>query len=193
MLNFIAIDFETANYNANSACSIGLVRYKDGVEVDSFYSLIKPPELYFVPAFIDIHGITPNMVENAPFFDEVWKTGILHFLNNPQYPENVPFVAHNAGFDMKVLKACLEYFDIPIPNMKSICTLQMTRKAWKYLPKHNLPYLANHFNIVYNAHNALDDSRTCGKILTIVAQEIGVTTTDKLLKKLKFFAKPLQN
>ena len=192
MLDFIAIDFETANYNAHSACSVGLVRYQDGVEVDSFYSLIKPPELYFIPDFIDIHGITPDMVADAPQFDEVWEAGILHFLNNPKYSNNVPFVAHNAGFDMKVLRECLTYFEIPIPNAKSICTLQMARKAWKFLPKHNLPYLAIHYNIIYDAHNALDDARTCAQLLAMAAKEKGVNSTDALLKKLKFFAKPLQ-
>ncbi len=191
MLNFIAIDFETANYNANSACSIGLVRYHDGVEVDSFYSLIKPPELYFIPSFIDIHGITPNMVAESPLFDSVWKEGIVPFIENPLYPEKVPLVAHNAGFDMRILKGCLVHFELPIPNMKSICTLQMARKAWKSLPRHNLPSLATHYKIIYDAHNALDDSRTCGKLLAIAAEEVGATTIEELLKKLKFFAKPL--
>lgn len=191
MLNFIAIDFETANYNANSACSIGLVRYQNGVEVDSFYSLIKPPELYFIPSFIDIHGITPNMVAEAPFFDEVWESGILHFLNNPQYPDKVPFVAHNAGFDMRILKGCLEHFELPLPNMKSVCTLQMARKAWKHLPRHNLPSLATHYKIIYDAHNALDDARTCAKLLAMAAEEVGATTIDELLKSLKFFSKSL--
>ena len=48
-LNYIAIDFETANYFKNSACSVGLVRFIDGKETDSCYSLIHPAKMYFIP------------------------------------------------------------------------------------------------------------------------------------------------
>lgn len=41
-LDYIAIDFETANTYANSACSVGLVRFIDGKEADSVYTLIRP-------------------------------------------------------------------------------------------------------------------------------------------------------
>ena len=58
ILDFTAIDFETAYYRSESACSIGLVRFRDGKAVDSFYSLIRPPSLYVRPDFTAIHGLT---------------------------------------------------------------------------------------------------------------------------------------
>ena len=47
MQNFAAIDFETANNERSSVCSIGIVIVRGEEIVDTFYSLIKPePEYY---------------------------------------------------------------------------------------------------------------------------------------------------
>ncbi len=191
-MNFIAIDFETANFDKNSACSVGLIRYENGQVVDELYTLIKPPTDYFVPRFIDIHGITPKMTKNEPCFDKIWIEKIVPFLNNePKKDEVSPFVAHNAGFDMGVLKGCLNHFELSVPKRKSICTVQVARRVWKHLPKHNLPYLAEYFNIVYEAHNALADAHTCAKILMMAASEHKASSTTELIKKIKVLAKPL--
>ena len=71
-MNFIAIDFETANEKRNSPCSIGLVVIKNGQVVKKIHHLIKPRELRFMPINIGIHGIRPAMVENEPEFDVIW-------------------------------------------------------------------------------------------------------------------------
>ena len=66
-LDYIAIDFETANQYRNSACSVGLVRFIDGKETDSCYSLIHPAKMYFIPEWTrDIHHISYNDVRNKP-------------------------------------------------------------------------------------------------------------------------------
>ena len=70
--DFIAIDFETANHYLNSACSIGIAAVRDMEVVDVFHSLIRPTNLFFEEQNVKIHGITPDIVENAPIFDEVW-------------------------------------------------------------------------------------------------------------------------
>ena len=67
ILDFTAIDFETAYYRKESACSIGLVRFRDGEAVDSFYSLIRPPSLYVRPDFTAIHG-RPHLAAGAGFY-----------------------------------------------------------------------------------------------------------------------------
>ena len=100
MLNFIAMDFETANYQTHSACSLALVMVKNSQIVGEYYSLIKP-ETEFFWKNNQIHGIHPEDVENAPKFPEVWQE-IQHY-----YQENRLIVAHNAGFDTKVLAGCL--------------------------------------------------------------------------------------
>ena len=103
--DFTAIDFETANRYPTSACSIGIVVVQDGEITEEFSHLIKPEPYYFNKKFIEIHGITPVMVKDAPSFYDLW--GVIG-----RYFDTEALVAHNAGFDMSVLKACLERADL---------------------------------------------------------------------------------
>jgi DNA polymerase-3 subunit epsilon len=158
-LNFVAIDFETGMYRPESAISVGLVKFIDGQEADSYYSLIRPPELYIRPEFTDIHGLTVEDVREAPSFGDIWDKNILPFI------EGLPLAAHNAAFDMRILLAVLNYYDIPEPKLRCFCSLKTARKIWPELKSHALTALADHFDIKYDAHNALADARTCGIIL----------------------------
>ncbi|GHV77173.1 hypothetical protein AGMMS49942_19940 [Spirochaetia bacterium] len=174
-MNFIAIDFETAKYSRESACAIGLVKFRDGKTLDSFYSLIRPPILYIRPDFTDIHGITVDDVVDAPTFEDLWETDLLPFIGD------MPLAAHNASFDMGILKAVLEWYDLPVPRLHYFCTLMLSRNVWPRLKSHSLPNLGAHFGIVYEAHDALDDARTCGDIACLAAQETGSATLKELL------------
>jgi DNA polymerase-3 subunit epsilon len=175
-MNFITIDFETAKYSRESACSVGLVKFLDGEAVETFYSLIRPPILYIRPDFTDIHGLTVDDVRDAPNFAEVWKTGILPFISG------LPLAAHNAGFDMGVLRAALEWYDLPIPPLKYFCTLELARAAWPELESHALTRLGKTFGIVYDAHNALADAQTCGAIVRKAAEKYACATLRDLLR-----------
>ncbi|MDR0447676.1 MAG: 3'-5' exonuclease [Treponema sp.] len=176
-MDFIALDFETACYKQESACSVGLLKYLDGKEADSFYSLIRPPRLYIRPDFTEIHGLTVNDVRDAPNFAQLWED-IYAFIGC------LPLAAHNAMFDMGVLKAVLDKYAIPVPPIHYFCTLALARKTWPRLKSHALTALAKHFGIVYKAHNALDDARTCGKLVLMSAQQcVDGNNLKKLLKK----------
>ena len=122
-MNFIAMDFETANYQAHSACSLALVMVKNSQIVGEYYSLIKP-ETEFFWKNIQIHGIHPEDVEDAPKFPEVWQE-IQHY-----YQNNRLIVAHNAGFDTKVLAGCLDYYHIEQPSYLSLCTVRTRGTDW---------------------------------------------------------------
>ena len=84
-LDYIAIDFETANQFKNSACSVGLVRFINGKETDSCYSLIHPAKMYFIPEWTrDIHHISYEYVRDKPYFPEIWDTMVIHSLTELQ-------------------------------------------------------------------------------------------------------------
>lgn len=72
MLDFTAIDFETANKYANSACSLAAVTMNDDRCVKEGYTLIRPPFMVFDSGNIQIHGITPDQVAHKPKFDALW-------------------------------------------------------------------------------------------------------------------------
>jgi DNA polymerase-3 subunit epsilon len=164
-MNFVTIDFETGMYARESAVSVGLVKYLDGQAADSYYSLIRPPELYIRADFTAIHGLTVDDVRDAPVFADIWERDILPFIGC------LPLAAHNAEFDMGVLRAVLVKYEIALPKLRYFCTLKIARKTWPSLSSHALTALGKHFGITYEAHNALADARTCGDIVLLAAQK----------------------
>lgn len=158
--DFVAIDFETANRSLNSACSIALVAVKDNIICDKYYSLIKPPVMKFDPINIKIHGITPDQVQDAPNFSEVWDEIKKYFNIN-----NI-IIAHNASFDMSVLKLSLLEYEISIPYFYYLCSIQFSNMACYDNVGNSLKDKAAHFGIpIENHHNALCDALTCAKIV----------------------------
>ncbi len=100
MRDFAAIDFETANNERTSVCSVGVVIVRNGEIVDSFYSLIQPEPNYYNYWCTQVHGLTRQDTEDAPIFPEVWK-------QIEPLIEGLPLVAHNKAFDESCLKALL--------------------------------------------------------------------------------------
>lgn len=184
-LDYIAIDFETANYYKNSACSVGLVRLIDGKETDSVYSLIHPTKMYFIPEWTEtIHHISYDDVRDKPYFPEVWDTIVMPFINKTP---DIPLVAHNGNmFDMPVIKNCCEYFGMEVPKLEYFDSLIVAKKTWPDLESHRLTALGEYFKIEYLAHDALEDSRTCGQIIKFAADKWGVNSIEELLKSCKF-------
>ena len=175
-MNFVSIDFETADYSRKSACSVGLVKYLDGKKVDTFYSLIRPPELYIRPDFTAIHGLTVEDVKDAPTFAELWGSKICPFIGD------LPLVAHNANFDMGVLLAVHEWYKIKlISDLRYFCSCKLAKSTWPSLKSHALSALAKEFKIEYEAHNALDDAETCGKIVLMAAEKYNSSSLKELL------------
>ena len=68
---YTAVDVETPNRNNDSIRSIGIVRMEYGTPVYRREFLVNPHE-HFDDYNIKIHGITPEMVRNAPTFAEIW-------------------------------------------------------------------------------------------------------------------------
>jgi DNA polymerase-3 subunit epsilon len=174
-MDFVSIDFETAKYSRESAISVGLVKYRSGEAVESYYSLIRPPSLYIRPDFTEIHGLTVDDVKDAPTFADIWDSAIRPFIGD------LPLAAHNAPFDMSVLWAVLEWYELEIPSLPYFCTCSLARKTWPDLESHALTALAEHFGIVYDAHNALADAQTCGKLALMAAKKFGCASVSKLL------------
>ncbi|WP_169567390.1 3'-5' exonuclease [Sneathiella limimaris] len=163
MSKFLAIDFETANYGADSACAIGLVRVENGAIVEEVSRLIQPPSPEFF--FTHIHGLTFEDVALEPLFDGVWPD--IEYLF-----QDVDFLsAHNSGFDKKVLNACCETFNIPPPEPEFVCTVKLARSMWNVRPT-KLPNVAHFLNLELNHHDALSDSRACANIV-IAAEKDG--------------------
>lgn len=107
-MNFIAIDFETANSERSSPCEIGLVIVEDFQIVEKKSFLIRPKENYFDFYNTYLHGIDERMVKNEPEFDKIYK-------EIKPYFESYPIIAHNASFDISVLRHTLDLYEIEYP------------------------------------------------------------------------------
>jgi DNA polymerase-3 subunit epsilon len=158
-MDFCAIDFETANYSRGSACSIGMVKVRDGRIVEEFHSLINQEDTWFRPDWTEeIHGITAEMTATAPRFAELWP-------RLESFIEGLSLAAHNASFDLGVLAALLEDAEIEWEFPESICSLKTARATWPKLSNHRLDGIAGHLGLELDHHEALSDARACALIL----------------------------
>lgn len=157
-VEYVTMDFETANANLTSACSVGLVGAKNGKIVFEKYYLINPKEPFFSQN-IAIHGITPSDVENEKTFPELWDE-IYDLIDG-----NIVF-AHSASFDMSVLKSLIEKYNLKYPSIKIGCTLRVSRIAFKgTLTSFKLSNISNYLEIEHQHHNAISDASICYYIL----------------------------
>jgi len=179
-LDFVAIDFETANAKRASLCSVGLVKIVNGEIFETFYSLIKPPSGFdtFEPINIGIHGITPNEVKGAPTFDEVWPE-MADFIGD------LPLVAHNAPFDMGVLRDSLDVYGITANPLNYFCTMVISRQVLDLL-SYRLPFVAEELDLEdFSHHDALEDATTAAKIALALANRVGAANLFDLADRLR--------
>ncbi|HEX5278069.1 MAG TPA: 3'-5' exonuclease [Fluviicoccus sp.] len=163
MAEFVALDFETADYGADSACAIALVRVRNDTIIKRTYSLIRPPRSYF--RFTHIHGLRWSDVADQPTFAELWPSIVDEFAD-------VDFVAaHNASFDKGVLAACCAAAGLVMPDVRFECTVKLAKKTWG-LKRANLAAVSEFLNIPLVHHQALSDAEACARIV-IAANQAG--------------------
>jgi len=155
---YIAFDVETPNYANNRMSAIGVSVIEDGTLVDEYYSLVNP-ETHFDRFNIDLTGITPEAVADAPTFPELWR-------ELEPVMSNGLLIAHNAPFDMSVLAKCLLDYGVRWhPTAHYACTCQMGRRLLPELPNHKLNTICDYLGVELDHHHAGSDSRACAEIM----------------------------
>lgn len=158
MKDFAAIDFETANEQRTSVCSVGVVIVRDGEIVDHYYSLIRPEPEYYTYWNTRVHGLTLADTQDAPIFPVVWQEIAPRI-------EGLPLVAHNKAFDESCLKAVFRTYCMDYPDYEFYCTLQASRRAIKGLPNYQLHTVAVCCGYqLEQHHHALADAEACAWI-----------------------------
>ncbi|EPY2272428.1 exonuclease domain-containing protein [Clostridium sporogenes] len=174
-MDFVAIDFETANEKRNSPCSIGIVVVKNGKIIEKVHHLIKPKEMRFMPINIGIHGIRPHMVQYELEFDKVWGK-IKHYFNNNLV------IAHNASFDMSVLRNTLELYNIKMPSFHYICTMKLSKNFYSNIDNVRLNTVNNFLGYKFQHHDALADAMACSNILLNISEELNSKDINEISK-----------
>jgi DNA polymerase-3 subunit epsilon len=164
-LDFTAIDFETANSSPASACSVGLVKVRDGKVVDRVGWFIRPPlgHDHFQEWNVRIHGIQPEDVADAAG----WVDQLADLV---EFAEDDHLVAHNAGFDMGVIRAACAATFVACPEYSYLCSLQVARRTYS-LESYRLPVAAMAAGFEgFQHHDALADAEACAAIVIHAAR-----------------------
>lgn len=172
-MNFIAIDFETANNYRRSACSLGLVVVENGTIAEERYWEIKPNP--FEVGFWQhrVHGLGIEQLRDRPTFDQLWAEVEPYLLKYPVF-------AHNAAFDLSVLRHVCSHYDLNLNLFSEHCTLKLSRMYWPGELTYSLGYLAHKYGIALRHHHAGEDARACAQLALLLAQQSAATTAEVL-------------
>jgi DNA polymerase-3 subunit epsilon len=155
---FAAIDFETADAQRDSACSLAIVRVEQGALVEAFSFLIRPERLRGHIPHEWIHGISWDMVAHAPSFAEVW-THASRLLDGVD-----ALVAHNAAFDRSVLEASCRDAGVRPPALEWVCTVKRTKHVLG-MKRARLPLVCRALGIALEHHDPLSDAIACAQVM----------------------------
>lgn len=159
MKDFAAIDFETANEQHSSVCSVGIVVVRNSLITETFYSLIKPEPDYYAWFCQRVHGLSHEDTDTAPVFPDVWR-------QIEPLIEGLPLVAHNSPFDESCLRAVFKVYQMDYPDYEFRCTCRASRRHFgQQLPNHQLHTVAAACGYhLEHHHHALADAEACARI-----------------------------
>jgi DNA polymerase-3 subunit epsilon len=154
---WVAIDFETATREPTSACALGIAIVRDGHIAERRSWLIQPPFNEYEFRNTLVHGLGSEDTALAPDFREVW------FEVQPLLARG-RLLAHNASFDIRVLRALIASHELPARAYEYACTVSMARKAFPKLQRHTLDAVCGHCNIALVHHDAASDAEACANV-----------------------------
>lgn len=173
----IALDFETASSSGGSICSVGLAWIGNGRVLQTAHRLVRPHDMRFNPWHSAIHGIHAYHVEDEPEFPAIWDELLPHL-------EAVPMLlAHNAPFDIGVLRAALTRYGQPWPSLSFFCTVKLARAAWPDLENHKLSTVARHIGCELQHHLADSDAAAAAQIMLCAMSEADIGDLQALLAR----------
>lgn len=172
-IDFVALDFETANREWTSVCALGLAFVAGGQIVANPSWLVRPPLMNFDQGFVRIHGITADMVQDKPEFNELWAV-IKDRL------EGRILVAHNADFDINVLIQTLDLYRVPRPSVEYSCSKVLAQRTWPGQRRYGLAALAERNGISFRHHDAGEDAAVCAQVAVRAWQAKGAESFGQL-------------
>ncbi len=155
--HYVIVDVETTGLTPqeNELIEIGAVKLtytgKSFKMTGKYHTLIKPYKQ--IPHNIqNLTNITPDMVKNAPRFEEVY-TDFLDFVGD------AVFVAHNAQFDLQMINISLARVGGTIITSPMVDTQQLIAITYPTLSSHKLGEVARILEVKRkHGHRALDDA-----------------------------------
>ncbi len=176
-MDLIALDFETATNDADSPCEMGLALVRGGRVEEVRNWLIKPRQWpYFSPFTMAVHGIRPQDVADAPGFAEVWREAL-------PLMDGALVVAHNAAFDLNVLRSTLQSHRLPVPTFEYFCSVSLSRRVWPGRTGYGLGPMCAFRGITFTHHRAGNDAEAAAKLVLHAMAHTGARSLTELLAR----------
>ena len=159
-MDFVAMDFEKANDESASGCQVGLARVRNGSIVDTFESVIRPPDDHLrLGGWQQANlGLTIEDLKSAPTMAELLSE-VESFIGQDV------LVAHQASTDVSIFRRSTEAWGVALPKFQVICSLNFSRALISERP-HGLATLCERFGIpLPNHHSAIDDAVACANLM----------------------------
>ena len=174
---WVAIDFETATREPTSACAVGIAVVRGGRVAERQSWLVQPPFNEYEFWNTRVHGISAEDTALAPDFREIW------FELQPILAEG-PLLAHNAPFDMRVLRSLIDWLELPAPAIRYACTVQLARRAFPQLSSHKLNVVCDHCGITLMHHDAASDAEACANVALECVSASGAASIAEAIERL---------
>lgn len=158
------LDFETMNEHMNSPCEVAVSLIKDLSIVKVYSSYINPPNNRYNLKNAKIHKIPEGVILKAPKYPDIYQE-ILYLLK-----ESHLIIAHNALFDISVLKNTNNYYDLPVPNFMYVDSINIFR-SFHAISSFKLENLCSLYDIdKEKLHSAKFDVLALSKMLISLAK-----------------------
>lgn len=156
---FIALDVETACSDAGSICQIGLACVQPDNQIQTFSMLVNPGTRF--DAFnIQLHGIGPDHVADAPRFPDAL-SALLPLLTTHH-------LVQHSNFDKQAMNAACGFCGLPTPDLRWSDSVIIARRAWPELKGnggHGLANLKRTLNLQFRHHDAGEDARAAAMVV----------------------------
>ena len=166
-MEFVALDFETANADMSSICQLGFVYFKDGLLQEEWKTYVDPED-FFDEINISIHGIDETKIKGAPKLRDVI-TRIYTYLDGR-------IAVCHTHFDRVALnKACAKY-GLRVPTCTWLDSARVTRRAWDQCAYrgYGLGNVCAILGYQFVQHDALEDAKAAAHVLLAAIEKTGM-------------------
>jgi DNA polymerase III epsilon subunit family exonuclease len=183
---FVVFDTETTGLSPlSSLVELGAVKMRGFKIVDTFHTLIRPWN--HIPEDVSkVHGISQDMVKNAPQVDEVLG-------DFEDFLDGSVLVAHNAPFDLKIISVHLQRLERPLWKNLILDTCKVSKTHFPEAVSHSLENLCKFWRSPFEGqHRALEDARHTAFVMSRMAGKMGIDHSTPLPKLMELWGPPLQ-
>lgn len=166
-MEFVALDFETANADMSSICQLGLVHFKDGSLQEEWKTYVDPED-FFDEINVSIHGIDETTVKGAPNLRDI-SSRIFSYLDNR-------IAVCHTHFDRVALHKACEKYDLRVPTCTWLDSARVTRRTWDQFAYrgYGLGNVCATLGYQFVQHDALEDAKAAAHILLAAIEKTGM-------------------